>query len=265
MLGFIGCGIMGSTIIKGILSKQHVAPDDISVFDKDEEKTKDLAADYKVRTSPDLSALCDEAEIIFLAVKPQEMESLLLKLNPILRKEHLVVSVAAGLNISFFEEYLGSSQKIIRVMPNTPSLIGEGMSVISKGNQVTTKEEKKVISLLEALGKVLPLEEKYLDAATGLSGSGPAYTFMFIEALADGGVEMGLERDAALMLAAQTVFGAARMMVENGEHPAVLRNRVTSPGGTTSAGLIALEESGLRTAAIHAVKKAAERSKLLGK
>jgi len=265
LLGFIGCGVMGSTIIKGILSRKFVVPENISVFDKDGEKTKELEAAHKVKRAPDLLSLCNEANLIFLAVKPHEMESLLIKLKPFIQEKHTLISVAAGLTISFFEKNLGKSRKLIRVMPNTPSLVGEGMSVVSKGSQVTDEEEKQVINLFEALGKVLPLEEKYIDAATGLSGSGPAYTFMFIEALADGGVEMGLDRETALLLASQTVFGAAQMMIESGEHPAVLKNKVTSPGGTTSAGLIALEEGGLRNAAICAVKEAAERSKLLGK
>ncbi len=264
MLGFIGCGTMGSAIIEGILAKEFVAPEKITVFDKVEERPRNLAAAFKVKAAPDIPSLCAEADLIFLAVKPQEMKELLLQLKPLLQERHMLISVAAGLTISFFEEYLGKSQKIIRVMPNTPSLVGEGMSVVSRGSQVTAAEERQVVNLLEALGKVLPLEEKYIDAATGLSGSGPAYTFLFIEALADGGVEMGLERDAALLLASQTIFGAARMLIESGEHPAVLKNKVTSPGGTTSAGLIALEEGGLRAAVIRAVAEAARKSKFLG-
>lgn len=261
MLGFIGCGTMGGTLLKGIIKKQLVTPKEIIIFDQDTEKMLFFKENFRVNTADDLLSLCQQAQKIFLAVKPQDMKALLLEMKPVLNDEHLLISVAAGLYISFFQEHLGDSVKIIRIMPNTPCLVGEGMSVLCRSQSVSEEEEKEVAVLIGSLGKVISLEEKHMSAVTGLSGSGPAYILMVIEALADGGVEMGLSRDVALLLAAQTVLGTAKMLLQTGEHPAALKNRVTSPGGTTSAGLLALEEGAVRAALIKAVIKAAQKEK----
>lgn len=263
MLGLIGCGMMGSALVEGIVEKGLSKPGDIFIYDIDEKKTNALSHKLKVKAAIDLDFLCRKAKMIFLAVKPQDMKALLLNLKAFLKSHHLLISIAAGLNIDFFEELLGKL-KIIRVMPNAPCVVGEGMSVVTKSDSVSREEEEEVLKLMGALGKVIVLPEKYMDVVTGLSGSGPAYVFLFIEALADGGVEMGLSRDVALLLAAQTVLGAAKMCLETGDHPSALKNRITSPGGTTSAGLLALEEGAVRASVIKAIVEATRRSKALG-
>lgn len=266
MLGFIGCGTMGSAILEGIVSKNLVKPDEMVIYDKDTERTKALTNKLKVNVAVDLKSFCSCATTVFLCIKPQDMKNLLLNIKDYLSPKHLLVSIAAGLNIEFFENNLGKPWllKIIRIMPNTPCIIGEGMSVICKNENVTGKEEKEIITLMESLGRVVVLEEKLFSAVTGLSGSGPAYIFLIIEALADGGVEMGLSRDTALTLSAQTVLGAAKMFLQTGEHPATLKNKVTSPGGTTSAGLLAMEKGAVRAALINAVIESAQKADLLG-
>ncbi len=264
MLGFIGCGTMGTALLGGIIQKGLKKPGEIAVFDQDSSKTEYLKEKHEVNIMPDASTLCSKAQTVFLAVKPQDMPNLLKEIKNDVTDNHLIISVAAGLKLEFFQSILGHDKKVIRVMPNTPCLIGEGMSVASKGSAVSAEEEQEVVTLLEALGKVVVLDEKHMDVVTGLSGSGPAYVLLFIESLADGGVEMGLNRDTALLLAAQTVYGAASMLMEKQENPAVLKNMITSPGGTTSAGLLAMEQGAVRASIIKAVIEATQRSKALG-
>jgi pyrroline-5-carboxylate reductase len=266
MLGFLGCGTMGSAILEGIVSKNFIEPEEVAIFDLDLEKTKELTKKLGVNVAPDLESLVRSAETVFLCLKPQDMKSMLHDIKDFLSPKHLLVTIAAGLNIDFFERNLDNINrlKIIRIMPNTPCIVGECMSVICKNKNVSGEEEKKIIALMESLGKVVALEEKLFSAVTGLSGSGPAYIFLIIEALADGGVEMGLSRDTALILSAQTVLGSAKMYLQTGEHPAILKNKVTSPGGTTSSGLLALEKGAVRAALIDAVIKSAQKADLLG-
>ncbi len=264
MLGFIGCGTMGSALLEGIIQKGLVKAGEIAACDQDMKRLEYLQEKYAVNIYPDAAELCSKAKTIFLAVKPQDMAALLEGVKQTITADHLLISVAAGLKLDFFQDLLGGDKKIVRVMPNASCLVGQGMSAISKGQAVSREEEQEVATLLEALGKVLVLDEKHMDAVTGLSGSGPAYVFFFIEALADGGVEVGLTRDQALLLAAQTVYGAAAMLLEKQEHPAVLKNAITSPGGTTSAGLLAMEKGAARAAIINAVKEATLRGRALG-
>lgn len=264
MLGFIGCGNMGSALLEGIIRKELKEPGEVAVFDQDTSKLENLQQHYGVQVFPGAAALCARVKTVFLAVKPQDMSGLLHEIQQEITAEHLLISVAAGLKLDFFQGILGSERKVVRVMPNAPCLISKGMSVVNPGGAVTPRETQEVVTLLEALGEVLVLEEKYMDVVTALSGSGPAYVFLFIEALADGGVEMGLSRDHALLLAAQTVFGSAAMLLEKKEHPAVLKNMITSPGGTTSAGLLALEEGAARAAISKAVIAATKRGQALG-
>lgn len=264
MIGFIGCGNMGNALVEGIINSGLRKPDEIIVYDKDSIKTQLLQDKFGLKTAANPASLMQNASEIFLSVKPQEMHGLLKTLKPFLHLQHLLISVAAGLNISFYKSYLGKEQKIIRLMPNTPCLVGEGMIVACSSENVEPQEEQAIIKLLETLGCVLTLDEQYFDAVTALSGSGPAYIFLVIEALADGGVEMGLSRDVALLLASQTVLGAARMCLATGENPAVLKSRITSPGGTTSAGLLALEAGTIRSSFAKAIAAAAERSKEMG-
>lgn len=263
MFGLIGCGTMGSALLQGIIAKKLMDKGRVIVFDLDTEKTGNLKEKLGIEVAASPLSLCSQARRIFLAVKPQDMQKLILQIKTVLSPDHLLISLAAGLPVNFFQKQLGQPLKIIRIMPNTPCLVGEGMCIVCKSAAVSDPEMHEIIVLLEALGKVVALEEKHFSAVTGLSGSGPAYIFLVIEALADGGVEMGLSREAAQLLAAQTVLGAAKMVLKTGEHPAVLKNRVTSPGGTTSAGLLVLEEGALRASLIKAVTEAAQREKAL--
>jgi pyrroline-5-carboxylate reductase len=205
------------------------------------------------------------SEVLVLAVKPQNMASVLDELRPVVHDGHLIVSVAAGLSIATIAAGLGGApRRIIRVMPNTPALVGEGASGYCLGPHARPEDEATVLPCLEAVGKAFRVAEPMLDAVTGLSGSGPAFVYVMIEALSDGGVRMGLPRDLATALAAQTLLGAARMVLETGLHPGVLKDQVTSPGGTTIAGIHALERAGIRAGLIDAVEAATRRSVELG-
>lgn len=265
MFGLIGCGTMGSALLSGIIQKKLVDNNKIIVFDLDTKRARALRDELGAGIAADVQSLCTQARKIFLAVKPQDMDELLLQIRPVLNPEHLFISLAAGLSTNFFENKLGQPLKIIRLMPNTPCLVGEGMIAVCRNDAVSDDELQEITALLKTLGKVVFLGEKQMGAVTGLSGSGPAYVFSVIEALADGGVEMGLNRDIALLLASQTVYGAAKMVLETGEHPALLKNKVTSPGGTTSAGLLALEEGAIKATFIKAVVKATQREETLSR
>jgi len=264
MLGFIGCGVMGTTLIEGITAKGLLNAEQIVVYDLDTGKTGHLKERLGVTVVNDIASVCRSAAKIIIAVKPRDIDDLLPELKPCLTPGHILISVAAGLSIDYYQTRLEEELKIMRVMPNTPCLVGEGMIVTSKNERVSSSEEREVTLLLEPLGKVIAVEDSLMDAVTGLSGSGPAYVLLFIEALADGGVEMGLGRETALLLSAQTVLGTAKMFLQTGEHPAAMKNMVTSPGGTTSAGLLSLERGAVRSSIIKAVTEAAERSRRLG-
>jgi pyrroline-5-carboxylate reductase len=208
--------------------------------------------------------LAKDVDVIILAVKPQQMAAVLSELRPAIKPHHLLISIAAGVRIATLSKGLGENVRIVRVMPNTPCLVGQSASGYCLGPAATAADGVLVGQLLGAVGRAFAVDEKLLDAVTGLSGSGPAFVYTVIEALSDGGVRMGLPRDVALSLAAQTVLGSAEMVLQTGEHPAVLKDRVTSPGGTTIAGLQALETGGLRAALMAAVEAATRRSIELG-
>lgn len=204
------------------------------------------------------------SDVLVLAVKPQSMTALMNEVGAALTDRHLTISIAAGVSLAQLAEGLGASRRIVRVMPNTPALVGKSASAFSGGAHATSDDLALVDRLLTSVGRAIAVPEKLLDAVTGLSGSGPAYAFVIIEALSDGGVRMGLPRDVATMLAAQTLLGSAAMLLETGLHPGVLKDQVTSPGGTTIAGLHALETGGLRAALIDAVQAATRRAAELG-
>ena len=264
MLGFIGCGMMGGVILEGILEQKILPPDELLIYDKDTAKTGVLHEKWGVRVAFDIEGLCREAREIFLAVKPQNIDELMEHGLRDLPSEKLIISIVAGVQISSLQKKAGKPLRIVRIMPNTPCLVGEGMSIISPGADVAEKEIEFVKNIMGALGKAVLLEEKLLDAGTGINGCGPAFFLLILEALADGGVEAGLSRETAAALAVQTMLGTAKMVQETGEHPASLKNKVTSPGGLTSAGLLALEEGGVRASMINAVVRAVERGKSLG-
>ena len=264
-IGIIGAGKIGSAIVRGIIGAGLVARDQVMASDVSDALRQSIATDLGIEVTADNGKVCDFADNVILAVKPQIVDSVLKEVAKKLGKEKLMVSVAAGVPLSRLEANLAQGARVVRVMPNIPCVVGAGASGFAGGTHATAKEMETVGLILNSFGIALPVEEKYLDAVTGLSGSGPAYVFLFIEALADGGVQMGLSRDVALKLAMQTVYGSARMALESGKHLGELRDEVTSTGGTTIAGLYALEQKGFRGTVMEAVVNATRRSQELGK
>jgi pyrroline-5-carboxylate reductase len=264
-LAFIGGGNMGEALIKGVLAGgSGIAAKAIQVADPDKARRTYLADTYGVQVFDDGTQAMAGADLVILAVKPQVLDEVLVAIQDVVADGQVVVSIAAGVTIAHLHRHLYADTKVVRAMPNTPALVGEGASAITPGPGVTPEELSRVRELLASVGSVVVVNEEQMDAVTGLSGSGPAYVFALIEALADGGVKMGLPRDVATTLAAQTVLGAARMVLSTGTHPAKLKDMVTSPAGTTSAGLHVLESAGVRGAFIGAVEAATKRARQLG-
>ncbi len=261
--GFIGSGKMASALVRGAVHSGAIAAADVAVSDYLPATAQQLAEEAGVRALPDNAALCAVSDVLVLCVKPADAVPALQALGSALAGK-LVISIVAGLEIGRLEESVGEGARVIRVMPNTPSLIHQGAAAYALGSSATEADAALVEKLFGAVGTVYRVKETLLDVVTGLSGSGPAYVYLMIEALADGGVLMGLPRDLALQLAAQTVAGAAGLVMKSGQHPAVLRDMVTSPGGTTIAGIEALEANGARAAFIAAVRAATERARELG-
>jgi len=250
---------------RGWLTAGPTRPDHLVASDPLADARQTFTGACGVRAGADNREVVASSELLVLAVKPQSMTGLLAEIRPVVTNRHLIVSIAAGISLQQLVAGLGAERRLIRVMPNTPCLIGVSASAYSPGGTATAEDVALVARLLKAVGLAFCLPESMLDAVTGLSGSGPAFVYMVIEALSDGGVRMGLPRDVATALAAQTVLGAAKMVLETGSHPAVLKDMVASPGGTTIAGLHALERAGLRAALIDAVEAATQRSVELGK
>ena len=263
-IGFIGGGKMGEALINGILRAGLSFSDKIMVSDVDKKRLQILEKEAGIKTTQDNKKITSDSDIIILAVKPNMMGNILDELNSEITSKHLIISIAAGVPLSFMESSLNEGCRVVRVMPNTPCLVGETAAGYALGKNATQADGKLVGQLLDAVGKSFLLEEKHLDAVTGLSGSGPAFIYVVIEALADGGVKMGLPRDVANTLAAQTAFGAAKMVLESDTDIGPLRDSVASPGGTTIEGLHALEKGGLTNVLIDAVEAATKKSKSLG-
>jgi pyrroline-5-carboxylate reductase len=262
-IGIIGAGKIGSAIARGIIRAGLVAKDQVMASDVSDPLRQSIAKELGVKVTADNGKVCDFADVVILAVKPQIVKSVLKESARRLGK--LLVSVAAGVPVSRLEANLAQGARVVRVMPNIACVVGAGAAGYAGGEHATAKDMETVGLVLNSFGVALPVEEKYLDAVTGLSGSGPAYVFLFIEALADGGVQAGLSRDVALKLAVQTVYGSARMALESSKHLGELKDEVTSPGGTTIAGLYALEQRGFRGTVMEAVASATRRSQELGK
>jgi pyrroline-5-carboxylate reductase len=259
-VGFIGAGQMATALGAGFVRAELVNPSNLVASDPSQEACERFA-----KATGGKSAKCNlqsarDAEVLFLAVKPQQMAQVTAELKGRIGPEALVISIAAGIRLATLEQSLGENLRMVRVMPNTPCLIGQGASAFCLGHNATKADGELVQQLLSAVGLAVAVDEKMLDAVTGLSGSGPAFVYVIIEALSDGGVRMGLPRAVASALAAQTVLGAAQMVRTTGEHPGVLKDRVASPGGTTIAGLQALEQAGLRGVLMAAVEAATRRS-----
>jgi pyrroline-5-carboxylate reductase len=264
-VGVIGAGKIGSAIARGVIRAGLANKESVMASDVSDDLRRAIAQELGIKVTPDNSELCDFADIIILAVKPQVVDPVAKEIAKKLDKAKLLVSVAAGVPLSRIEGNLARGARVVRVMPNIPCVVGAGAAGFAGGAHATPADLEKVGAILNSFGIGLPVEEKYLDAVTGLSGSGPAYVFLFMEALADGGVQVGLPRDVALRLAMQTVYGAARMALESNKHLGELKDEVTSPGGTTIAGLYAMEQKGFRGTVIDAVVSATRRSQELGK
>jgi pyrroline-5-carboxylate reductase len=262
MLGFLGAGKMASALVRGVISSGVVKASEVVISDVHAATADKLSKAAGVAVAGTNGALVEKVDALLLCVKPNDALDALREVSAKL-KGKLVISIVAGLDSQALESAAGAGVRVVRVMPNTPALVGQGAAAYSMGSSATEGDAVLVEKILRGVGLAVRVKESLLDAVTGLSGSGPAYVFTVIEALADGGVLMGLPRDLALKLAAQTVVGAATMVRDTGDHPALLRDQVTSPGGTTIAGLEELESGGLRSALISAVRAATERSRQL--
>jgi pyrroline-5-carboxylate reductase len=260
-LGFIGAGAMGGAIIRGLLGKGLVARDHLIYYDPDPARQKKMEK-MKVKAARDNPEVM-QAQVVVLAVKPQLLGPVLAGIKDFVRPQHLLISMAAGVTLATLEAALPGS-RVIRTMPNTPALVGAGMTALATGNRATPEDTDLALELFEVVGQAAVVEERLMDAVTGLSGSGPAFVALFIEALADGGVKAGLPRVLAHNMAVQTVLGAAKLCHEEDLHPGKLKDLVASPGGTTIEGLHALEKGGFRGLVMSAVTAAAARSKELG-
>ena len=267
-IGFIGGGNMAEAMIKGLLSASFIEAKNVFVSEPSEAKRDTLHAEYKIKVSADNRELVKKCDIIILAVKPQIVQKVLRDIASLVGRDKLVISIAAGVPIAIMDDVLrgGKNKKfsIVRTMPNTPALVQEGVTAIASGEHVRKIDVKIAHRIFEAVGRTVDVEEDQLDAVTGLSGSGPAYIFMLIEALSDAGVKMGLSREVANTLTIQTVLGSAKLARESGKHPGELKDMVTSPAGTTISGLHALEEGSFHTTLMNAVEDATLSSRELG-
>lgn len=263
-IGFVGAGNMAEALIRGLLRGGHCEPAQIGGSAPRAERTKELRDRYGIFTTTQNRELCERSQIVVLAVKPQIFNKVLDEIADSIRPEALVVSIAAGVPIAAIEERLRPGTRVVRTMPNTPALVDAGATAIARGPHATDADLENARRIFDAVGITVVLDEVQLDAVTGLSGSGPAYIFLILEALADAGVKVGMSRRTAQLLAAQTVLGSAKMLLETNEHPGRLKDMVTSPGGTAITGLHVLEHGGVRTTLIDAVEAATRRSRELG-
>jgi pyrroline-5-carboxylate reductase len=264
-IGVIGAGKIGSAIARGVIRAGLVAKEKVIASDVSDPLRAAVAQELAIKTTPDNVELCEFADIVILAVKPQIVDAVTKEIAKKVGRAKPVVSVAAGVPLARIESSLMPGARVVRVMPNLACVVGAGAAGYAGGTHATAVDLEKVGAILNSFGIGMPVEEKYLDAVTGLSGSGPAYVFLFMEALADGGVQVGLTREVALKLAMQTVYGAAKMALESHKHLGELKDEVTSPGGTTIAGLYAMEQRGFRGTVMDAVVNATRRSQELGK
>ncbi len=264
-IGFIGAGNMAEALIRGLVKGGHVAAQRITASAPRNERLSELAAAYGVAVTRDNREVARAANIVVLSVKPQILDKVLREIGDQLTAGTLVISIAAGVDTETIEEAVSEGVRVVRAMPNTPALVGAGATAIAAGKHASDEDLAMARAVFDAVGITVALDESHLDAVTGLSGSGPAYIFLILEALADAGVKVGLSRRNALRLAAQTVMGSAKLLLETDEHPGRLKDMVTSPGGTAIAGLHTLEEGGLRTTLINAVETATKRARELGR
>ncbi len=263
-VGFIGAGNMAAAIIEGSIGKKVISAENIWVYDIDSAKLDDMKQRLGVLTANRLSELVESIDIVILAVKPNIIGAVLENIKDIIGSK-AVVSIAAGWSADRLKSVIGADKKVLRLMPNTPLMVGEGMTVFEVPHSVSEDEYVFIENMFSSIGRVEQAPERLMDAVTAVSGSGPAYVFLFIEALADAGVLCGLPRAQALELASQTVLGAAKMVLETGSHPGALKDAVCSPGGTTIEAVKSLENDGLRAAVINAAEKCAAKSRSMSK
>lgn len=264
-IGFIGAGNMAEALIRGLVRGGHVAANRVRASAPRRERLDELAAAYGIEVTSDNREVARGAGIVVLSVKPQIMDKVLREIADQVKPGTLVISIAAGVDTEAIETALTEGVRVVRAMPNTPALVGAGATAVSAGKHASQDDLAAAKAIFDAVGITVVLDEVHLDAVTGLSGSGPAYIFLILEALADAGVKVGLSRRNAQKLAAQTVMGSAKMLLETDEHVGRLKDMVTSPGGTAIAGLHTLEEGGLRTTLINAVETATKRARELGR
>ena len=263
-IGFVGVGNMGEALIHGLLHGHLCRPDQILCSDTRPERLKAIREKYEVKGTSHNTEVVKQSDLIIIAVKPQIMKNVVEEIAKYLNLSKLIISIAAGVPLEAIESCAKKELKLIRVMPNICVSVQEGVSAIAGGRHALKEDLMTAKTIFDSVGKSLFIDEYLLDAVTGLSGSGPAYIFLIIDALADAGVKVGLSRDDALILASQTLLGAAKMLIETGEHPGKLKDMVTTPGGTAIAGLHTLEEGGLRTTLMNTVEVATQRSRALG-
>jgi len=260
-IGFIGTGNMGSAMIKGLVTSEYVSGSDINVFDVNVEKSRELSEKYSVKPLQDEVEIADNSDVIVLSVKPNIYNSVLEKIKARIDENKIIIAIAAGISIESVENIAGKDKKVVRIMPNTPAQVLEGMTAVTFNGNVKEEEKKVVFSILDSFGKSIEIEEKLMHTFTGIAGSLPAYVYMFMEALADGGVLEGMPRDKAYEIVAQTVKGSAEMLLKTGKHPGVLKDEVTSPDGTTIEAVNTLENGNFRGTVINAVRACVEKSK----
>jgi len=262
-IGIVGGGKMGEALIAGLLKTNTVEKDGILVGELVLDRREHLSQTYGIECISDNAEVAKRSDILILSVRPRDMAAALTSVRDSLTPEKLLISIAAGVTTKFIQRTLNKRVDLVRAMPNNPCTIGEGMTVLTTAEGTPANRLEEVKRIFASVGRTLKLEEDLFDAVTGLSASGPAYVYLFIEALADGGVKAGIPKDVAITLAAQTVLGSARMVLETGEHPAKLKDLVATPAGTTVCGLYELEQGGLRAASIKAVEKATARAREL--
>lgn len=262
-IGFIGAGNMAEAMIRGLLRGEDFTPGQVSASGPREERMRELRDTYGIQTTTD-NAVPAAAEIVVLSVKPQILSRVLDEVGPKISPDALVISIAAGVPVAAIQTRLASGTRVVRAMPNTPALVDAGATAIAGGSHARESDLHDAKKIFDAIGLTVILEESQLDAVTGLSGSGPAYVFLILEALSDAGVKVGLSRRTAQLLAAQTLLGSAKLLLETNEHPGRLKDMVTSPGGTAITGLHTLEHGGVRTTLMNAVEAATRRSRELG-
>jgi pyrroline-5-carboxylate reductase len=262
-LAVLGAGKMGGILIEAFLKHGLIAPERVFATVRQTSSERRSVSSARITLGTDNRAAAKNADVILICLKPLAIGQVLEEISEELNDQKLVISIAAGVSTEYMEKRTGGNVPVLRTMPNTPSMVGEGITAISKGKHATARHLELAGKLFESVGKTVVVDEKHMDAITGLSGSGPAFLYIILEALAEGGVKMGLSRELATLLAAQTMLGAAKVVLETGHHPALLKDAVTTPAGCTIDGILELEDGKLRVTLIKAVVKASQRAKEL--